>query len=64
MTTLEIILIVAIVYLIIAEVFHFINIACGCFLSDYEDLICDLLWIIMLPVALIKRAIRKRKDGF
>jgi len=64
MTTLEIILIVALVYLIIAEVFHFINIACGCFLADYEDLIFDLLWIVMLPVALIQRAIRKHKDGF
>lgn len=64
MTTLEIILIVALVYLIIAEVFHFINIACGCFLVDYEDLIFDLLWIIMLPIALIERVIRKIKNRF
>lgn len=59
MTTLEIILIVAIVYFVIIEFFHFLNIATGGMLCDYEDLICDWFWIVMLPLALFKRLIKK-----
>ena len=58
MTTLEIILIVAIVYLIIIEVFHFLNITTGCMICDYADLISDWFWIIMLPLALFNRLIK------
>ena len=58
MTTLEIILIIAIIYLIIAFIFCFINLADNCIISDYEDLICNLLWIIFLPLAILKRLIK------
>lgn len=55
MTTLEIILIIAVVYLLIAHIFNFICIADNCILCDAEDLLCNLFWIVLLPIALIKR---------
>lgn len=39
MTTLEIILIIAVVYLLIAHIFNFICIADNCILCDAEDLL-------------------------
>jgi hypothetical protein len=57
MTTLEIILIIIISYLIIAHIMNFISIAFDCYLMDYEDLIGNLFWIILLPIALIRRFI-------
>lgn len=62
MTTLEIILIVALVYLIIAHVINFISIACGCYLTEAEDLICNLLWIIFLPIAIIRGIVVRIKE--
>ena len=61
MTTLEIILIVALVYLIIAHVINFVSVACGCYLTESADLICNLLWIIFLPIAIIRGIIEKLK---
>ena len=58
MTTLEIILIIVIAYFVIIEFFHFLNIATGCMLCDYQDLISDWFWIIMLPLALINRLVK------
>ena len=59
MTTFEIILIVILIYLIIAHIINFICIADNCLISDFRDLICNLLWIISLPAAII-RAIKEK----
>lgn len=62
MTTLEIMLIVILAYLIIAHIMNFINVACDCYLCDFEDLISNLLWIIFLPIAIIRRIITIIKE--
>lgn len=62
MTTLEIILLIALSYFIIAHIMNFVSIACDCYLCDLEDLIANLLWIILLPVAIIRRIIVTIKE--
>ena len=62
MTTLEIILTIIIIYLVIANIMNYVSIACGCFLCDFEDLTANLFWIILLPIALIKRFIRNLEE--
>lgn len=59
MTTLEICLMVAVVYLVIAEVFNFI--AARETVLDAEDLICNLFWIGVLPYVIIIAIYRKIK---
>ncbi len=59
MTTLEIILIVAVIYLVVAHIFNYISIACDCYLVDFEDLTANIFWIVMLPIALINRFLKK-----
>ena len=61
MTTLEIILIITVIYLLIAHLWNFISIANDCYLTDFSDLICNLLWIICLPIAIVQRLYRKFK---
>lgn len=55
MTTLEIVLIIIIIYLIIVQIMNYISVACGCYLIDFEDLTCNIFWIIFLPIAIIRR---------
>jgi hypothetical protein len=56
MTNLEIILIIAIVFLLIAHIFNFISvIVFDGFLADAEDLLCNFFWPIFLPIALVRR---------
>lgn len=62
MTTFEIILIIIIAYLIIAHIINFISIACNCYLCEFEDLIGSLLWIIFLPIAIIRKIIVTIKE--
>jgi hypothetical protein len=62
MTTFEIILIVILIYLIIAHIINFICIADNCFICDFEDLVYNLLWIIFLPAAIIRRIIVTIKE--
>ncbi len=61
MTTLEIILLIAVIYLTIAHIMNYVSVAFGCLLSDFEDLTENLLWIILLPAALIIRAFKEIK---
>ncbi len=51
MTTLEICLIIAVVYLVIVEVFNFITTKDT--MLDAEDLTCNLFWIVILPYVII-----------
>ena len=51
MTTLEICLIIAVVYLVIVEVFNFITAKDT--MLDAEDLTCNLFWIGLLPYVII-----------
>lgn len=60
MTTLEICLIVAVVYLVVVEIFNFI--ATKDSVVDEEDLLCNLFWIIFLPYAIIRWLYRKIKN--
>ena len=60
MTTLEIILIVVIVYLTIAHIMNYVSLAFDCYLMDFEDLTANLLWIILLPIAIIRRIFFKK----
>jgi hypothetical protein len=53
MTTLEIILIITLAYIIIAQIFNFIA-TCETVL-DTEDLICNLLWIFIIPYMILKK---------
>lgn len=55
MTTLEIILLIIVIYLIITHIFNFICIANNCLLADYEDLIMNIFWIVSIFIALIER---------
>ena len=59
MTTLEIILIITVIYLLIAHLWNFISIAYDCYLVDFSDLICNLFWIVCLPIAIVQRLYRK-----
>jgi hypothetical protein len=59
MTTLEICLIIAVVYLVIMEVFNFI--ATKDTVLDAEDLICNLFWIVILPYVIIIAIYRRIK---
>ena len=61
MTTLEIILLVAVIYLAIAHIMNYVSIAFGCLLCDFEDLTENLFWIVLLPAALIIRAFKEIK---
>lgn len=59
MTTLEICLIIAVVYLVIAEVFNFITTKDT--MLDAEDLTCNLFWIGTLPYVIIIAIYRRIK---
>ena len=59
MTTLEICLIIAVVYLVIAEVFNFITTKDT--MLDAEDLICNFFWIVVLPYVIIIAICRRIK---
>lgn len=61
MTTFEIILIITVIYLLIAHLWNFISVACGCYLVDFEDLIANLFWIICLPIVIVQWLYRKFK---
>ena len=63
MTTLEIILIIVIVYLVGAFIISYISIATGCYLMDFEDLTQMLLWGIFLPYAVIRGLIERIKNN-
>lgn len=54
-----IILVIILIYLIMAHVMNFISIACDCYLMDFEDLIANLFWPVLLPIALFQRFILK-----
>ena len=55
------ILIIILIYLIGAHVMNFISVACGCYLMDFKDLIANLFWPVLLPVALFRRFILKKQ---
>lgn len=64
MTTLEIILIIVVIYLLIAHLWNFINVACDCYLTDFVDLICNFFWIVCLPIVTVQWLYRKFKRKF
>ena len=53
--------IIILIYLIGAHVMNFISIACGCYLMDFEGLIENFFWPVLLPVALFRRFILKKQ---
>lgn len=55
-----IILIIILVLLIGAHAMNFISVACGCYLMDFESLIENFFWPVLLPVALFRRFILKK----
>lgn len=55
-----IILITILIYLMGAHVMNFISIACDCYLMDFEDLIANLFWPVLLPYALFRRFFLKK----
>ena len=55
-----IILVIILIWLVGAHVCNFISVACGGYLMDFEDLIANLLWPILLPYALFRRFILKK----
>lgn len=54
------ILVIILILLVGAHVMNFICIACGSFLSDFEELIGNLFWPVVLPIALFRRFILKK----
>ena len=54
------ILIIILILLVGAHVMNFISVACGGYLMDFEDLITNLFWPVLLPVALFRRFILKK----
>lgn len=54
------ILIIILILLTSAHVMNFISVACGCYLMDFEDLIANLFWPVLLPIALFRRFILKK----
>ena len=56
-----IILVIILIYLIGAHVMNFISVACGCYLMDFESLIENLFWPVLLPVALFRRFFLKKQ---
>jgi len=65
MTTLEIILIIALVYSVIAHIVNCINVGTGCMICDFEDLLAGILWPVAIICAIIRAIIihidRKKK---
>jgi hypothetical protein len=55
-----VVLIIILVYLAGIHVMNFISVACGCYLMDFEGLIENFFWPILLPVALFRRFILKK----
>jgi predicted permease len=55
------ILVIIIIYLAIAHIFNFVAVACGCLLTDFEDLISNLLWIIMVPAVIVNKIVKNYK---
>ena len=53
------ILVIILIYLVIAHVINFISIADGCYLVDFEDLIANLLWPVLLPYVLFRKFFKK-----
>lgn len=67
MTTLEIVLIVALAYFVIAHIINFISIGSGCLIADFEDLLAGILWPVAITCAIIRAIIvhidrRKKLD--
>lgn len=56
-----VVLIIILVYLAGAHVMNFISVACGCYLMDFESLIENLFWPVLLPVALFRRFFLKKQ---
>lgn len=56
-----VVFIIILVYLAGAHVMNFISVACGCYLMDFEGLIENLFWPVLLPVALFRRFILKKQ---
>jgi len=54
------ILVVIIIYLVIAHIFNFVAVACGCYLES-EDLIFNLLWLIVVPIVIINKIVKNYK---
>lgn len=55
-----IILVIILVLSVGAHVMNFISIACDCYLMDFEDLIANLFWPVLLPYALFRRFFLKK----
>jgi hypothetical protein len=54
------ILIIILIYLIMTHVMNFISVACGCYLMDFEGLIENFFWPVLLPYALFRRFFLKK----
>jgi hypothetical protein len=54
------VLVIILILLAGAHVMNFICIACGYFLSDFEELIENLFWFVLLPITLFRRFILKK----
>lgn len=61
MTTLEIVLIVALAYSVIAHIVNFINIGSGCLIADFEDLLVGILWPAAIVYVIIEYIKHKKK---
>jgi hypothetical protein len=54
------IFIIILIYLIMTHVMNFISVACGCYLMDFEGLIENFFWPVLLPYALFRRFFLKK----
>ena len=65
MTGLEKILLACVLYLAMGHAWNFISVMFfDGILADEEDLLCNLLWGITIPVALVIRAVKEIKRFF
>ena len=55
------ILVIILILLVGAHVMNFISVACGCYLMDFEGLIENFFWPVLLPYALFRRFILKKQ---
>lgn len=64
MTGLEKILLACVLYLAMGHAWNFIGVMFFGILADSEDLLCNLLWGITIPVALVIRAVKEIRKLF
>jgi hypothetical protein len=61
MTTLEIILIIALAYSVIAHIVNYINVGTGGMICDFEDLLDGILWPVAITCAIMRVIIARIK---